>query len=216
MLNRTFVPVLLGVAMSAILAAPDASAQHRGGAMGSAAGRAAAPRAGVTPVVPRTFNPGIRVGPRIVTGYPYRPFYRPYYRSYYRPYYPYYSPGFSLGFSAGYPAYSYYGLPYDYPYNYTYFINQGSYAPYYGAGYVAASPGYTYGGLRIDGAPSDAQVYVDGNYAGIVNDFDGRLQHMNLQSGTHQIEVRPSGQPPLLFNVNITPGQTITYHAGMR
>src|SRR5262245_44589127 len=112
MLNRIFVPVFLGVAMSVMLAAPDASAQHRGGAMGHAAARAAAPRAGVTPVVPRTFSPGIRVAPRIVTGYPSRPYFRPYYRSF-RPYYPYRS-GFGVGF--GYPAYGYYGLPYDYPY----------------------------------------------------------------------------------------------------
>src|SRR5262245_6230325 len=111
MLNRTFLPVFVGVAMSVMLAASDAGAQHRGGAMGRAAERAAAPRAGVTPAVPRTFSPDVRVGPRIVTGYPYRPFsrpfYRPYYRSYYRPYYPYYRPGFSLGFSTGYPAYGY-------------------------------------------------------------------------------------------------------------
>jgi len=211
-MNRTFVPVLLGVAMSALLAAPDASAQHRGGAMGHAA-RAAAPRGGVTRVVPRTYYPGARVAPRIVTGYPYRPYYRPYYRSYY----PYYRPGFDVGVYGGYTTFGY-GLPYDYPYNYTYFVNPPYYAPYrYGApGYIAATPGYTYGGLRIDGAPRDAQVWVDGAYAGIVNDFDGAFQHMNLRSGTHQIEVRPSGLPPVSFNVNVAPGQTITYHAGIR
>jgi hypothetical protein len=214
MLNRTFVPVLLGVAMSVMLTAPDASAQHRGGAMGHAAARASAPRAGVTPVVPRTFS-GVRVAPRIVTGYPYRPYYRSYFRPYYRPYSPYRS-GFSVGF--GYPAYGY-GLPYDYPYNYTYFVNPPYYEPYrYGApGYVAVAPGYTsYGGVRIDGAPADAQVFVDGYYAGIVNDFDGTFQHMNLRTGPHRIEVRPDGLPPVSFNVNVQPGQTLTYHAGIR
>jgi hypothetical protein len=49
-----------------------------------------------------------------------------------------------------------------------------------------------------------------------VDDFDGALQHLNLQSGPHRIEVRPQGFPPVSFDVNVTPGQTLTYHAGMR
>ena len=211
MVYRRSAFVLAGVVMSMALGAPDAFAQHRGGAMGRAATRAAAPRAGVTPVVPRNY-PGVRVAPRIVTGYPYRPYYRPYYRSYYP-----YRPGLHVGAYSGYSSYGYYPLPYDYPYNYTYFINQSPYyAPYRYAprGYIAAVPGSTYGGLRIDGAPPDAQVYVDGYYAGIVNDFDGAFQHMNLRAGPHQIEVRPGGLPPVSFNVNVAPGQTITYHAG--
>jgi len=212
MLNTKSVLLIAGFVTSVSLAAPDAFAQHRGGAMGRAATRAAAPRGGVAPVVPRSHYPGVRVAPRIVTGYPYRP----YYRSYYRPYYPYYRPGIHVGVYSGYGSYGY-GLPYDYPYNYTYFINHAPYyAPYrYGStGYIAAAPGYSYGGLRIDGAPPEAQVYVDGYYAGIVNDFDGAFQHMNLRTGPHQIEVRPSGLPPVSFNVNVAPGQTITYHAG--
>lgn len=213
MLNTKSVLLIAGVVTSVSLAAPDAFAQHRGGAMGRAATRAAAPRGGVAPVVPRHY-PGGRIAPRIVTGYPYRSSYRPYYRSYYP-----YRPGLHVGVYSGYSSYGYYGLPYDYPYNYTYFINQPRYyAPYrYGTpGYIAAVPGYSYGGLRIDGAPPDAQVYVDGYYSGIVNDFDGAFQHMNLRTGAHRIEVRPSGLPPVSFNVNVAPGQTITYHAGMR
>jgi hypothetical protein len=210
-MNTKSVFLIASVVTSVSLAAPDAFAQHRGGAMGRAATRAAAPRGGVTPVVPRSYYPGVRVAPRIVTGYPYRP--------YYRSYYPY-RRGLHVGVYSGYSPYGYYGLPYDYPYNYTYFINHSPYyAPYgYGAppAYVTAVPGYANGGLRIDGAPANAQVYVDGYYAGIVNDFDGAFQHMNLRTGPHQIEVRPSGLPPVSFNVNVAPGQTITYHAGIR
>jgi PEGA domain len=215
MLNTKSVFLIAGIVTSVSLAAPDAFAQHRGGAMGRAATRAAAPRGGVAPVVPRSFHPGGRIAPRIVTGYPYRP----YYRSYYRPYYPYYRPGIHVGVYSGYYGSYGYGLPYDYPYNYTYFINHSPYyAPYrYGApGYIAAVPGYSYGGLRIDGAPPEAQVYVDGYYAGIVNDFDGALQHANLRSGPHRVELRVPGQAPVTFDVNVAPGQTITYHAGIR
>ena len=213
-MKRTVVHVVVGVFVCAAALATDASAQHRGGAMGRAATRAAAPRAGVAPVDRGRYPDTVRIAPRIVTAYPYRPYYRPYY-------YPY-RPGYSVGLYSGYTSYGYYPVPYDYPYNYTYFD---SYGPYYGSSrysyvpppaYVRASPGYAYGGLKIQGAPSDAQVFVDGYYSGIVNDFDGAFQHMNLQAGAHRVELRVPGMEPVTFDVKVAPGQTITYHAGIR
>ena len=50
-----------------------------------------------------------------------------------------------------------------------------------------------YGGLRITGAPRDAQVFADGYYVGIVNDFDGVFQHVNLEAGPHHIEIQEPG-----------------------
>ena len=67
--------------------------------------------------------------------------------------------------------------------------------------------------VRIQVKPKQATVYVDGYYAGIVDDFDGVFQHLDLEAGTHHIELRPEGQPPVAFDVNIQPGETITYHA---
>lgn len=221
MLNAKSVSVVLGVVVCAALTATDASAQSRrgggrhpggGGAIGRAVPRVVAPR----PVAPiaRGYYP-TRLSPRIVNVYPYRPYYYPY-RS-----------GLTVGFYSSYRApyrYGYYGYPYSsygYPYDYTYPYNYGyPYAPYrYAlppAGYVTAVPGYAYGGVRIQGAPEDAQVFVDGYYVGIVDDFDGAFQHVNLQSGPHRIEVRAPGFAPVTFDVNVTPGQTMTYHAGIR
>src|SRR2546427_648305 len=71
---------------------------------------------------------------------------------------------------------------------------------------------YAYGGVRIQGAPRDAQVFVDGYYAGIVDDFDGPFQHLDLEAGAHQIEIRAPGLPPLQYDVNVQPGQTLTVH----
>jgi hypothetical protein len=165
-------------------------------------------------------------------------YYRPYYPSHvvgYAPYYPYYypyRPGFTVGFYLGfgypygYPAYPYYGSPYPYPYPYPY----GAYgypapvppagAPPAGtappAGYVSMQPGYAYGGVRIQGAPLNAQVFADGYYIGVVDDFDGPTQHMNLQSGSHSIEIRPANQEPQILKVNVMAGQTVTYHAGIQ
>ena len=67
--------------------------------------------------------------------------------------------------------------------------------------------------MRITDAPPDAQVFVDGYYMGIVDDFDGLTQHLNLTAGPHQIEIRAAGYQPIAFNVNVQPGRTITYRA---
>ncbi len=123
----------------------------------------------------------------------------------------YYYPRFSFGFYGGYPFYyspyyypfGYYGL-YGYPY-YPY--------PYYDGYYVSRDEARGLGGLRIVDAPKEAQVFADGYYAGNVDDFNGTFQHLDLPAGPHHIEIREQGQPPAQFEVNIVPGETITYHA---
>jgi hypothetical protein len=111
------------------------------------------------------------------------------------PYRPYvYRPRFSIGV--------YYGTGGSYPYGY---IPQGYYDPL---------PGRIYGGVRITGAPREAQVFADGYYVGIVNDFDGAFQHMNLEAGPHHIEIDvPGYDEPIGFDVVVQPGRTITFRA---
>jgi hypothetical protein len=140
-----------------------------------------------TYVVPRSVRPTY-----VVPGYSYRPYvYRVPYG--YRPYG--YRPGWSLNlyFGAPYPAYGY--------------------APAAGYGYYSLVPGHAYGAVRIVDAPRDAQVLVDGYYAGVVDDYDGVFQHLNLEAGTHRIEIQVPGGPPVEFDVRIRPGETVTYHA---
>jgi hypothetical protein len=109
----------------------------------------------------------------------------------YRPYG--YRPGWNLNLYFGAP-YATYGYPAAY-------------------GYYALQPGVAYGALRIVDAPQDAQVLVDGYYAGVVDDYDGVFQHLNLVAGPHNIEIDEAGYEPILFAVNVQPGRTITYHA---
>ena len=151
-------------------------------------------RAVVGRAVPRTSVAPRRVvvAPRIVGVVPYWPYY----------YYPY-GPGLSIGFYAGYP----YGYPYAYP-SYGYYGY--GYPP---AGYVATVPGGPYGGVRIEGAAPNAQVFADGYYVGVVDDFDGTFQRLNLTAGPHRIEIRALDAQPIAFDVRVEPGQTITYHA---
>jgi hypothetical protein len=204
-----------------------ASGGHAGGgAVHAAAPRAAAP-ATVGHAVPRPGYPGYPAHPIYghpgypYYGYGYRPYY-PYY-GYGYPYYPYYGyPGFSIGIGFGFGygyGYGYYGYPYygyAYP-GYTYqqpvYVNPGG-----GSGSVAAGnpqqQGEAYGGVRIQGAPSDAQVYADGYFVGSIADFNGSSQQLSLPAGVHKIEVRSPGQAPVEFDVNIQAGQTVTYRVG--
>jgi hypothetical protein len=109
----------------------------------------------------------------------------------YRPYY--YRPHFSIGV--------YYGAGGYYNYGYT------------PTGYYDPRPGGYYGGVRITEAPREAQVFADGYYVGIVDDFDGAFQHVNLEAGQHRIEVRVPGTDPVSFDVHVQAGQTITLRA---
>jgi hypothetical protein len=110
------------------------------------------------------------------------------------PYRPYvYRPSIGIGMS--------YGTGGSYPYGYT---PRGYYDP------IAGRP---YGGLRITGFSQLAQVFADGYYVGIADDFDGVFQHLNLEAGPHQIEIREPGLEPIAFDVMVQSGRTMTFRA---
>ncbi len=122
------------------------------------------------------------------------------YNYYYYPryYYPYGYGAFGLGYFYYDPFY--WGAAYGYP----------AYAPFRGYGY-----GYPTGELRLDVAPRNAEVYVDGYYAGVVDDFDGVFQSLELEEGTYHIEIVEPGFAPLKFDVRIYPGRKITYRSDL-
>ena len=206
-------------------------------AQGHSRGRAGGGHSGGTTVgraVPRgpghVYGPARAYGPGRYYGPAHRGYYYPARVVGYAPYYPYYYPyraGLTVGFYAGfgypygYASYGY-GYPYGgyYPYGYRSYYGAGYGAAYgpYGyplppAGYVSMSPGHAYGGVRIQGPPLDAQVFVDGYYVGIVDDFDGTPTRQS-QAGRHQIGSVSGGAEPLTIDVNVMAGQTII-HAGI-
>jgi hypothetical protein len=71
------------------------------------------------------------------------------------------------------------------------------------------------GGLRLTVEPKHADVLVDGHYAGVVDDFNGAFQHVNLRPGPHRIEVRAPGYETLAFDVIIQPRHTTTYRSAL-
>jgi hypothetical protein len=64
--------------------------------------------------------------------------------------------------------------------------------------------------------PRHAEVYVDGYFAGIVDEFDGFWQRLHVEPGPHRIEVRADGYEPLSFEVRILPDRTITYSGELK
>ena len=136
-------------------------------------------------------------------------------------YYPWWWFG-GAGLYGSYWGYNYYGYP-------GYYGSGGYYGysdPWFG-GYPDAqdpmpSGGATGGGwvdegtLKLKIKPNTAEVYVDGFYVGVVDDFDGMFQKLHIESGAHRIEVRAEGYEPLVFDVRITTDHATTYQGELK
>jgi len=203
-MTRKLLVIPVAVMLALALAVGPAEAQRRGGGRVASGGRVGIAR--VAPVVvarhavPRPAILPRRVLPVVYYGYP----------GYF--YGPRFGLGIGLGYGYGYGyGYPYWGYPYGYYgyYGYPYYPYYGGIPPAYGYGSAA------YGGIRIDLPQKDAAVYVDGYYAGIVDDFDGVLQRLTLEPGAHHIEIKAAGFIPLAFDVNVDPGRTIHYRASL-
>jgi len=62
--------------------------------------------------------------------------------------------------------------------------------------------------VRLDVSPHDAEVYVDGYYAGIVDDFDGMLQRLRVEPGQHEITIYHDGYRTVHQRVYLTRDRT--------
>jgi hypothetical protein len=71
--------------------------------------------------------------------------------------------------------------------------------------------GVPLGGVQLDVQPWQAHVYVDGAYAGIVENFKGYYDHLELVPGSHVITIVAPDYDPLTFDVMVAPGRTTTY-----
>ena len=109
-----------------------------------------------------------------------------YYPSIYRP---------SLWYGGfGYPGYPYY---YGY-YGPSYYSQWGPY-------------GYRYdlsGSLRLQVEPRETEVFIDGYYAGQVDDFDGVFQRLRLEPGDHDLELYLPGHRTSVRKIYLQPNRT--------
>ena len=124
--------------------------------------------------------------------------------TYLYPFVPFADFDFVYRFPYGVYPYSRYGYPYS-PYR-----------------FVFPPPGCVtteteaHGTLRLDVPQRDAAVFVDGFYVGVVDDFNGVAETLDLGPGPHHLELRAPGFESLTFDVNIEAGRTITYRTPMR
>jgi hypothetical protein len=137
----------------------------------------------------------------------------------YVPYHPYYfghsyyafRPYLNIGFGLW--------LGYSVPYPYSYL---GTYTPrvygydYYSSGGYTVTPGVPiYGGVSFDIQPSDADLFIDGEYVGTVGTFGPAQEPLTMTPGAHRIAVQRDGYRPMEWDVTIEPGQVIPYRGVM-
>jgi hypothetical protein len=155
--------------------------------------RTAEPRR--TPPPPRAVVPRTVIVPPVYNNYYYYP----------RRYYPYGYGAFGLGY--------FYYDPYAWYPGYSAFPGYSGYpSPGFGNPYSV----FDVGEVRLQVTPRHAQVYVDGYYAGTVDDYDGVLQSLKMQSGPYHIEITAPGYQTLEFDIRLNPGQKVTYRGDLR
>jgi hypothetical protein len=114
---------------------------------------------------------------------------------------------------------NYYYYPrHNYPYGYgSYGLGYFYYDPY--AWYDPYPAYYSYpsyaGGLYQYRYGYPTGVYVDGYYAGRVDEFDGVFQALRIEEGPHTIEIVAPGYTTLIFNVRVVAGRKIDYRGDL-
>ncbi len=101
----------------------------------------------------------------------------------------------------GYPWY-----PYGYPSPYQYPIGR------YPYGYRYAEPDSA---VRLEVTPKEAEVYVDGYYAGVVDDFDGVFQRLRLPPGQHELTLYRDGYRTAHQTMYLAADSTFKVHFNM-
>ena len=108
----------------------------------------------------------------------------------------------------GWPSYRY-RPRYPARYSHGYVHLHGYYYPRYYYEYGSYS---THASIRLLVEPREAEVYVDGYYAGVVDDFDGIFQRLHVTPGRHDITLRLPGFQTWSIEVYATPDRTINVH----
>jgi hypothetical protein len=67
------------------------------------------------------------------------------------------------------------------------------------------------GGVQLDIQPWRARVYVDGDFVGRVDDFSGYYRHLDVAAGPHQLVIVEPGFQPLILELIVPAGRTVTY-----
>jgi hypothetical protein len=83
--------------------------------------------------------------------------------------------------------------------------------PWYAGYYAYPQRYYRYdlsASLRLQVSPRETEVFVDGFYAGTVDEFDGVFQRLDIEPGEHEVELYLPGHRTVVQRVYLQPGKT--------
>jgi PEGA domain len=97
-----------------------------------------------------------------------------------------------------------------------YFYDPFWFNPWFGYQWGWGYPPYPYPGpylapdasVKLEVKPNKAEVYVDGYYAGIVDDFDGAFQRLHVAPGEHELELYLDGYRAVKQKIYLTADNT--------
>lgn len=69
--------------------------------------------------------------------------------------------------------------------------------------------------VRVEVTPKQAEVYVDGFYAGVADDFDGVFKRLHTTPGGHAITLHLEGYRTVTENLYLSPESTFKLHDTM-
>lgn len=122
--------------------------------------------------------------------------------------------GFGSGLNRGFGSFGLGG------YGSSLFLPYGRYAPYgynaYGRSRSSSAGPARMGSVRLKVSPRSARVYIDGALVGVVDDFDGLTQQLELEAGRYALELRADGYQTYVGEVSVSPGRTKTERISMQ
>ncbi len=131
---------------------------------------------------------------------------------------PFYYGGYGYGL---YSPHFYWGLGYWWP-NYFWAPGVGGYGVYGGGGGGGGSSSYResrevgQGAVDLDIRPGKAEIYVDGAYVGVADQFDGYPAYLWLDEGTYELTFYKEGYETISRQYTIYPGVTLEVDDRMR
>ena len=110
---------------------------------------------------------------------------------------------------------NYYSLTWGYPWwSYPFGYGPYWYGPYwygsdwYGSDWYGEDDSQG-GSLKLEIKPNNADVYVDGYFAGIVDDFDGFFQSLNVAPGNHSVTLWCQGYRTVTQEIHVLRGNPL-------
>ncbi len=122
--------------------------------------------------------------------------------------------GFSFGYGPGWWGYGGYGYG---GYGYGGYGSWGYPWPAYAPAVYSTYPSYPpdVGWADTDISPGKASVYLDGEYVGIADNFDGFPSYLSVKPGRHTIEFRHAGYRTMTRSVRVPEGVVLRFNADL-